>query len=119
MKLPQQKIRGMKMLVTLVEVVENKSHYSSQRQSAELKGGTVYSLREVTINPAHVVCLREDTSMVQRLAEGRLPSDLDSRQKFTKVYLDRGQSGIDLTVVGSLVQTKENLGIDKRELLNG
>tara|TARA_B100000287_G_scaffold227782_1_gene214811 strand:- start:3068 stop:3385 length:318 start_codon:yes stop_codon:yes gene_type:complete len=105
------------MLVTLVEVVEVRNAYS--QTTAEATRGATYSLREVTVNPNHVVCLREDGKMVQRLNEGRLPDNLDSRQRFTKVYLDRGQTGIDLTVVGSLQQTQERLGIDKREVLHG
>ena len=104
------------MLVTLVEVVQLKNNYS---RTAEDKKGPTYILREVTVNPNHVVCLREDSNMSQRLAEGRLPDDMDNRQRFTKVYLDRGQSGLDLTVVGSLTQIKESLGIDRKELLHG
>ena len=104
------------MLVTLVEVVEERQRYSQQ---AEVRKGSKYSLREVTVNPNHVVCLREDSVMSQRLDEGRLPSEMDSRQRFTKVYLDRGQSGLDLTVVGSLQQVQERLGIQQRELLRG
>ena len=96
------------MLVTLVEVVEERQRYSQQ---AEARKGSKYSLREVTVNPSHVVCLREDSVMSQRLVEGRLPSDMDSRQRFTKVYLDRGQSGLDLTVVGSLQQVQERHGV--------
>ncbi len=104
------------MLVTLVEVVEERQRYSQQ---AEVRNGSKYSLREVTVNPSHVVCLREDSVMSQRLDEGRLPSEMDARQRFTKVYLDRGQSGLDLTVVGSLQQVQERLGIQQRELLRG
>lgn len=105
------------MLVTLVEVVEMKQRYSQQQ--AEARSGSSYSLREVTVNPSHVVCLREDSSMSQRLDEGRLPTDIDSRQRFTRVYLDRGQTGLDLTVVGSLQQTQERLGLSKKEMLHG
>tara|TARA_B100000131_G_scaffold322323_1_gene375872 strand:+ start:336 stop:650 length:315 start_codon:yes stop_codon:yes gene_type:complete len=104
------------MLVKLVEVIEVKRNYS---QKAENTGGSSYSLREVTINPSHVVCLREDMRMTQRLHEGRLPEDIDQRQRFTRVYLDRGQTGIDLTVVGSLEQTQRILGVDGREVLRG
>ena len=57
--------------------------------------------------------------MNQRLTEGRLPEDIDSRQRFTRIYLDRGQSGIDLTVVGSLEQTQRTLGVDGREVIRG
>lgn len=105
------------MLVTLVEVVESKRNYS--QTTSENRKGATYSLREVTVNPDHVVCLREDTNMSQRLDEGRLPNDVDSRQRFTRVYLDRGQSGLDLTVVGSLMQTQEKLGIARKEVLRG
>ena len=105
------------MLVTLVEVVETKRGYS--QTTSENRTGAVYSLREVTVNPSHVVCLREDTNMSQRLDEGRLPKDVDTRQQFTRVYLDRGQSGLDLTVVGSLHQTQEKLGINRKEMLHG
>ena len=104
------------MLVKLVEVIEVKRNYS---QKAENTGGSSYSLREVTINPNHVVCLREDMRMNQRLHEGRLPEDVDQRQRFTRVYLDRGQTGIDLTVVGSLEQTQRTLGVDNREVIRG
>ena len=103
------------MLVKLVEVIEVKRNYS---QKAENTGGSSYSLREVT-NPNHVVCLREDMRMNQRLHEGRLPENIDERQRFTRVYLDRGQTGIDLTVVGSLEQTQRILGVDGREVLRG
>ena len=93
-----------------------KRNYS---QKAENTSGASYSLREVTVNPNHVVCLREDDRMIQRLNEGRLPEDIDSRQRFTRVYLDRGHTGLDLTVVGSLEQTQKTLGVDSREVLRG
>ena len=105
------------MLVTLVEVIEQKRSYS--QTTSENRRGATYSLREVTVNPTHVVCLREDTNMSQRLVEGRLPEDVDQRQQFTRVYLDRGQSGLDLTVVGSLHQTQEKLGLSRKEMLRG
>jgi len=101
------------MLVTLTEVVEKRTNYSS----AEVKRS--FTLKEVTVNPRHVVCLREDVSTTARLQEGVLPEGLDSRQRFTKVYLDRGQAGIDIVVVGSPAQVQERLGIDQRELLRG
>ena len=106
------------MLVTLVEVVENRNHYSRQKAEAVT---SKYTLREVTVNPNHVVCLREDMVMTKRLDEGRLPEDVDPRQRFTKVYLDRGQSGLDLTVVGNLRQTQEKLGLNSpaKEVLRG
>lgn len=102
------------MLVTLIEVVEQTRQYSNTAER-----NRQYTLREVTVNPNHVVCLREDQKMLNLLTEGGLPEGLDSRQEFTRVYLDRGQSGIDLTVVGSVNTIKRSLGIQQAGVLNG
>jgi len=102
------------MLVTLTEVVSsNANHYGSSVATQ------TYTLREVTVNPQHVICLREDSSMPSRLTEGKLPEGLDSRQRFTKVILDRGQSGLELVVVGAPNQVSEKLRLSARELLRG
>ena len=78
-----------------------------------------YKLREVYVNPKHVVAMRHDDRMANLLKEGNLPDDLDGRQAFTKLYVDRGNTGIDITVVGDLHIIKEKLGIDNRSLLKG
>lgn len=102
------------MLVTLVEVVEERSNYSGTSVANK-----TYSLREISINPSHVICLREESAMLRRLDEGTLPEGLDSRQRFTKLTLDRGQTGLELIVVGDPSQVREKLHISTRELLRG
>jgi hypothetical protein len=78
------------MLVTLTEVVSTNSNQAGSSMATK-----VFTLREITINPQHVICLREDSVMANRLDEGTLPQGLDNRQRFTKVTLDRGQSGLE------------------------
>jgi hypothetical protein len=78
-----------------------------------------YHLGEVYINPKHVVAMRQDDRMLSVLKEGKLPGGLDENQRFTKLYVDRGQSGIDITVVGDLNHIKEKLGINRKTLLRG
>ena len=78
-----------------------------------------YRLREIYLNPKHVVAMRQDDRMQYSLKEGKLPEELDDRQIFTKLYVDRGNSGIDVTVVGDLTTVKEKLGLDNRSLLKG
>jgi len=78
-----------------------------------------YRLREIYLNPKHVVAMRQDDRMEYSLKEGKLPEELDDRQIFTKLYVDRGNSGIDVTVVGDLTTVKEKLGLDNRSLLKG
>ena len=76
-----------------------------------------YMLREVYVNPKHIVAMRQDDRMTTVLREGKLPDQLDQRQDFTKLYVDRGNTGIDITVVGDLNTIKEKLGLDNRSLL--
>jgi N-acetylmuramoyl-L-alanine amidase len=78
-----------------------------------------FRLTEVYVNPEHVVAMREDERMTQVLREGKLPENLDDRQSFTKIYIDRGHTGIDMTVIGDVQQIKEKLGLNKRTLLKG
>tara|TARA_R110000796_G_scaffold33453_1_gene86716 strand:- start:716 stop:991 length:276 start_codon:yes stop_codon:yes gene_type:complete len=78
-----------------------------------------YLLREVYVNPKHIVAMRQDDRMTSVLKEGKLPDQLDQRQNFTKLYVDRGNTGIDITVVGDLNTIKEKLGLDNRSLLKG
>ena len=67
-----------------------------------------YVLREVFINPTHVVSLREDDPMKNLLSEGRLPAGLNEHQSFTRLVLDKGTVGLELIVVGppALIESK-------------
>jgi len=105
--------------IKLVEVVPQRNltnEGTSERRQA-------YTLREVFVNPEHVVCMRPDESMRQKLADSMLPDDMDSRQEFTKIYINRGQTGLDITVVGSpaMVEKKirEKQNKIRKQLLRG
>tara|TARA_B100000900_G_scaffold197934_1_gene167633 strand:- start:84 stop:392 length:309 start_codon:yes stop_codon:yes gene_type:complete len=102
------------MFVTLTEVVEN-----TTTTNLSDSNNSRYTLREVTINPEYVVCVREDSTMRRMLTEGLLPNELSGTHQFTKVYLDRGQTGIDLTVVGDPQIIEAKLLPKNKELLNG
>jgi|TARA_R110000824_G_scaffold102984_1_gene244938 hypothetical protein len=78
-----------------------------------------YSLRTVFINPDYVVCLREDVDTNSLLKEGKLPTDLDKRQVFTCVSINKGTYGQDIIVVGPVEETYNKLNIEKRQLLKG
>ena len=77
-----------------------------------------YDLREVFVNPTHVVSLREDNHTKQLLGEGKLPDGLDDRQSFTRLVLDKGTVGLELTIVGNPSAIESKLKGDKR-VLNG
>ena len=92
------------MLVKLIEVYNRKTYASSGTGRAE-----EYSLREVLINPEHVVCIRENDSLKSRLLETKLGQEIHPSEGFTKIYINRGQSGLDLDVVGTLSSIQNKL----------
>jgi len=100
------------MVTKLVEVfVSNEFHAGTQNK---------YLLREIYVNPEHVVCLREDSLFKQKLHEDMLPEGLNKEQHFTKIYLNRGQAGLDVVVVGLPSSIQERLGLSKnKQLLRG
>mgnify|MGYP005814158661 FL=1 len=100
------------MVVKLIEI------FRHNRLSEGKLATRQYALREIFINPEHVVYLREDETYKKILEEGFL-EDIDDRQAFTKIYLNRGQMGIDLVVVGSPSIVQEKLGLNKQQLLKG
>lgn len=98
-------------MIKLIEVCESLSATSTSQK--------IYVLREIYVNPKHVVSLREENSYKQKLTEGKLPDDLDSRQSFTRVTLDKGHSGLDVVVVGTPGVIESKLNGNKKELLHG
>lgn len=113
-------------MVNLVEIYENKlALEGKQRLGGEAK--KFYSLRDISINPDHIISMREDVTLVSLLSESKsnfrgvvFPPELDARQKFTRICLQRGNFGWDLIVVGGLGQVREKLDRSQRKtLLNG
>jgi hypothetical protein len=79
-----------------------------------------YSLRETYVNPSHVVALREESALRFDLQSTELSEQLDSRQEFTRIYINRGQTGLDITVVGHLQTVQQKLNkYQTREVLKG
>ncbi len=78
-----------------------------------------YKLREIFINPVHVVYLREDITMSTRLTEGKLPDGLDTRQTFTKLQVHNGTTGSEFVVVGPPSIIENKLKGNQQELLRG
>ena len=90
----------------LIEVMQNSTLSKS------------YSLREVFVNPRHVVMLREDHVTKKTINEKKMIEGLDDRQQYTRVTIHNGTVGSQFVVVGSpaVVETKLKTG---KQLLNG
>jgi len=96
------------MLVKLTEVCQNSALTTQQD----------YTLREVFVNPEHVVMIREEARMRQLNEQGMLPDDLNKDHRFTKLTINRGHTGTEIIVVGAPNIIETTLSHDK-QLLKG
>jgi len=97
------------MLVKLTEVCNTGAVTSNAR----------YSLREVFVNPEHVVMVREEQRLRELNEQGHLPSDLDQNHRFSKITIDRGNTGTEITVVGGPEIIELALQNNSKQLLRG
>ena len=98
-------------MIQLVEVCELLTASKNAKQK--------FTLREIYINPKHVISLREDANFERRLSEGVLPPELDDRQRFTRLTIDKGHAGLEIIVIGAPDVVEEKMRSAKRELLQG
>ena len=80
------------MLVKLTEVCQN---------TYTLPTANDYTLREVFINPEHVVMIREESRMKSLNEQGKLHEDLNKNHRFTRLTINRGHTGTEIVVVGA------------------
>ena len=88
------------MLVKLTEVCLNGTYTTNQQ----------YTIREVFVNPKHVVMIREEARMKMLNEQGALPADLQKEHQFSTLTINRGHTGTEIVVVGSpeLIETQLN-----------
>ena len=95
-------------LVKLTEVCHNSTLTTQQ----------TYTLREVFVNPEHVVMIREEARMRQLNEQGQLPAELNNEHRFTKLTINRGHTGTEIVVVGAPSAVEDSL-TKKARLLRG
>lgn len=78
------------MLVKLTEVCGTGAVTSGRR----------YSLREVFVNPEHVVMVREEHQMKNLNEQGMLTEGLNKEHRFSKITIDKGTTGTEIIVIG-------------------
>jgi len=78
------------------------------------------TLREVFINPEHVIMVREEAHMRRLNEQGLLPAGLDDNHRFSKLTINRGNHGTEIVVVGAPEIVETTLNLNKTaELLKG
>ena len=101
-------------MIQLVEIVEN---------SIATRPTEKYTLREIYISPEHIIMVRDDpsTSRVLMEAVDILP-DLKRSVGFSKITINRGTTGQEIVVVGtvsSIYEKIEGVKIRNKQLLRG
>ena len=97
------------MLVRLTEIFAN----------GAVTTPNTYTLREVFINPEHVIMIREERRLKEMNERGVINENLNKNHRFSKLTINRGQSGTDIVVIGApdLIETK--LQKNTKQLLRG
>ena len=103
------------MNTRLVEIHENKLNSFSQSFASSDKE---YALREIYVNSKHVIMLRPDKHLKNN-KKIKLPEGLHPSQEYTIIYMNRGHSGIEITVVGDIDMIESKLNASKKEVLKG
>mgnify|MGYP003114982285 FL=1 len=80
--------------------------------------GRRYSLREVFVNPEHVVMVREEHQMKNLNEQGMLTEGLDKQHRFSKITIDKGTTGTEIVVIGDPM-TVENALNTRSYVLKG
>ncbi len=97
------------MLIKLTEVCLNGAVTTADQ----------YSLREIFINPEHVVMVREEGRLRQLNERSRIAPDLSPAHRFSKLTLNRGHTGTEIVVIGAPEMVEKQLKITQQELLKG
>lgn len=96
------------MLVKLTEVCDN----------GAVTNNKMYSLREVFINPEHVVMIREEKRLQELNERGKVANGLSEGHRFSKLTINRGQAGTEIIVVGA-PEVVEGTLKSRQQLLRG
>ena len=97
------------MLVKLTEICQRNTLTSSKQE---------YTLRDVFVNPEHVVMIREDAHLGRLNENNSLLPGMNSDHKFTKLTINRGQTGTEIVVVGAPQLVEQKLQQNK-QLIRG
>jgi len=102
------------MFMKLIEMYEEIYHHS------KAEGIKKFSMREVVINPDYIVTIRADTILEKYLRDNPSFADgLQKEQKFTRISLNKGNSGQEVVVIGSLENITKLFDIGIKKVIKG
>ena len=97
------------MLIKLTEICSAGAFTTNQK----------FTLREILVNPEHVVMIREEQGMQKLNETGDISPGLDPDHRFSKLTINRGQTGTEIIVVGAPEIIEKQLNSSSKQLLRG
>tara|TARA_R110000824_G_scaffold68670_3_gene177415 strand:- start:1654 stop:1947 length:294 start_codon:yes stop_codon:yes gene_type:complete len=97
------------MLIKLTEVCSNGACTTQQD----------YTLKEVFINPDHVIMIREEARLRQLNEQGLVNTELNEKHEFSKLTINRGNTGTEIVVVGAPNTIEVMLNKNNKHVLKG
>ena len=79
----------------------------------------IYTLKEIMINPKHIVLIQGEPSFRRRLEEGKLPQGLLPEVQFTSITLSDSPYNKQIVVVGSANEVESKIFQKSKQLLRG
>tara|TARA_Y100000592_G_scaffold84776_1_gene136077 strand:- start:3135 stop:3416 length:282 start_codon:yes stop_codon:yes gene_type:complete len=78
-----------------------------------------YQLREIMINPKHIVMVQEEPSFKRLMEEGKLPNGLLPEVRFSSVTVLDSPYHKKIVVVGSALEVESKIYNKSKQLLRG
>ena len=78
-----------------------------------------YRLKDVYLNPKHIVYMSESYSEKSDLLEGKMALGLDQQATFTKIKINHNSELSEIVVVGSPENIESKIHKSKKTLLRG
>jgi hypothetical protein len=97
------------MLIKLTEVCTNGACTMKQD----------YVLKEIFVNPDHVIMIREEARLSKLNEQGLIDKELDPAHEFSKLTINRGNTGTEIVVVGAPTHIETILNKNNKSLLRG
>jgi hypothetical protein len=86
-------------------------------QIEKASGASLIDLREIYVNPRHVVSIADDVQANRSLINEAVQAGLDENVTFSRIILQDGVSSRKITVVGS--PSSINAKINSKQVLRG
>ena len=78
-----------------------------------------YTLKEVIINPKHILMVTEAPTWRRRLAEGVLPTGLHSETSFSRLVLADTNYNREMVIIGTPAEIENKVAHTAKRILRG